>query len=58
MLFRSPDQIDQEIKEARRDAIMRRQMDISLAHNQEKIGKTMKVLLDQQQEDGSWLGRT
>lgn len=53
-----PDQIDQEIKEARRDAIMRRQMDISLAHNQEKIGKTMKVLLDQQQEDGSWLGRT
>lgn len=52
------DQIPQEIKEARRDALMRRQVEISLAVNRAKIGHTYEVLLDEQDEDGTWIGRT
>ncbi len=52
------DQIPQEIKEARRDALMRRQVEISLAVNRAKIGHIYEVLLDEQDEDGTWIGRT
>lgn len=52
------DQIPQEIREARRDALMRRQVEISLAVNRAKIGHTYEVLLDEQDEDGTWIGRT
>lgn len=52
------DQIDEEIKAARLDAVMRRQIDISLELNREKIGRTFEVLVEEQDEDGSYIGRT
>lgn len=53
-------QIDDDIKEARVDAIMRRQLDISYNLNQEKIGKTLKVLVESvdDESDHSYIGRT
>lgn len=52
------DQIAQEIKEQRADTIMRHQLDISLAGNKEKVGKTFEVLVEERDEDGSYIGRT
>ncbi len=52
------DQIPQEIKEQRQDAIMRRQLDISLESNREKIGETLDVIVEEKDEDGSYIGRT
>lgn len=52
------DQIPDEIKNRRLDGIMTRQMDISLKANQSKIGKTIDVLIDEKQDDGTYLGRT
>lgn len=52
------DQVEVEIKERRLDGIMTRQMDISLELNKEKIGKVFKVLVDESQDDGSYIGRT
>ena len=51
-------QIDEDVKEERLDGIMRRQLDISLELNKEKIGQTLEVLVEEQDEDGSWLGRS
>lgn len=52
------DQIDEAVKEERLDGIMRRQLDISLELNRSKIGKIFPVLIDEIDEDGSYLGRT
>lgn len=52
------DQIDEELKEVRVDGIMRRQLDISLGYNQEKVGQTFEVIVDEIDQDGSYLGRT
>lgn len=52
------DQIDEEIKAVRVDGIMRRQLDISLGYNQEKVGQTFEVIVDEIDQDGSYLGRT
>lgn len=51
-------QIDEELKDERLDAIMRRQIDISLAWNREKVGKIFEVLVEERDEDGSYIGRT
>ncbi len=51
-------QIDEAVKEARLDAIMRRQLEISLAVNETKIGKTFTVLVEERDADGSYIGRT
>ena len=51
-------QIDDEIKQERLDAIMRRQLDISLEYNREKVGKELTVLVEEKDEDGSYIGRT
>lgn len=51
-------QIEEEIKQQRQDAIMRMQLDLSLAINREKIGRKMVVLVEAQDEDGSYIGRT
>ncbi|MGN0736168.1 MAG: 30S ribosomal protein S12 methylthiotransferase RimO [Anaerovoracaceae bacterium] len=51
-------QIDEEIKQERLDAIMRRQLDISLEYNREKVGKELDVLVEEKDEDGSYIGRT
>ena len=51
-------QIDEEIKEQRLDGIMRRQLDISLELNREKIGSTLEVLVEEEDAAGSYIGRT
>ena len=51
-------QVPEEIMEHRKDAVMRRQLDISLESNREKIGQIMKVLVEEKDEDGSYIGRT
>lgn len=52
------DQIDEEIKAQRVDAVMRRQLDISREINEVKVGNTMVVLVDGMDEEGAYLGRT
>lgn len=52
------DQIDEETKNLRKDAIMRMQLDISLKSNREKIGTILQVLVEEQEPDGSYIGRT
>jgi len=51
------DEIPAEEKEARAQEIMEVQQEISLEKNQEKVGKTFKVLIDKK-EAGRYLGRT
>ncbi len=51
-------QVDDEIKEERTDSIMRLQLEISLKHNQDMVGTTQTVLIDEIDEDGSYIGRT
>ena len=52
------DQIPEDVKEARENSIMMRQMEISRKHNEALIGRTMEVIVDGKDEDGSYLGRT
>jgi len=51
-------QIDDEIKAARADSIMRMQVDFSREINEEKIGNTIEVLVDDIDEDGAYIGRS
>jgi ribosomal protein S12 methylthiotransferase len=51
------DDVPQEEKERRCEEIMEVQQEISLEKNQEKIGRTFKVLVDKK-ESGRYLGRT
>lgn len=51
------DDVPQEVKEARAQEIMEVQQEISYEKNQEKLGKTFKVLIDKK-ESGRYLGRT
>jgi ribosomal protein S12 methylthiotransferase RimO len=52
------DQVDDGIKEERRDAIMRMQMDISLENNRKKIGTVQQVIIESRDSDGTYIGRT
>ena len=51
------DNISQEVKEQRAQEIMEVQQEISYQKNEEKIGKTFKVIIDKK-EAGKYLGRT
>lgn len=51
-------QIDEEVKSMRQDAIMRAQLDISLENNRKKVGQVMEVMVEEQDSDGSYIGRT
>ena len=51
------DIISEEEKAERMDIIMKIQQEISLKKNAEKINKTLKVIIDSQ-EDGTYIGRT
>ncbi|MBN7772559.1 30S ribosomal protein S12 methylthiotransferase RimO [Clostridium aminobutyricum] len=51
-------QVRADVKEKRKDSIMRLQLEISLVKNQEKIGKTVEVLVEEQDEEGVYIGRT
>ena len=57
--FNMPDQVPKEIAEQRRDAIMQLQVDISLANNQKLVGKKLKVLVEEKEDDGTtYVGRS
>ncbi|MEI6021255.1 MAG: 30S ribosomal protein S12 methylthiotransferase RimO [Bacteroidota bacterium] len=51
------DDVAEKIKKKRADAVMAVQQEISLIHNQQKIGKTFKVLFDRKEGD-YFIGRT
>ncbi|MFD1143889.1 30S ribosomal protein S12 methylthiotransferase RimO [Larkinella insperata] len=55
--YTMPDDIPTDIKQERADAIMELQQGISSELNQEKLGKTYKVLFDRK-EGGFFIGRT
>lgn len=50
-------QISEEEKQNRADQIMSIQEEISFEKNQEKIGKTLRVIIDRKEGD-NWVGRT
>jgi ribosomal protein S12 methylthiotransferase len=51
------DDVPAEVKQQRADAVMELQQGISLEINQQRIGHTMKVLIDRK-EGGNFVGRT
>jgi ribosomal protein S12 methylthiotransferase len=51
------DDVPADVKQQRADAVMELQQNISLDINHQKIGKTMKVLVDRK-EGGNFIGRT
>ncbi|MBR2546906.1 MAG: 30S ribosomal protein S12 methylthiotransferase RimO [Eubacterium sp.] len=53
-----PDQVPEDIKEERRNLIMLRQLEISNEHNQEMVGNVYDVIIDEIDDDGSFIGRT
>lgn len=55
--YSMPDDVPADIKQQRLDAIMELQQGISLELNQQKVGKTFKVLVDRK-EEGQFIGRT
>lgn len=51
-------QIPKATKERRRDKIMALQQKISLENNRKKIGTILQILVEEQEEDGSYWGRS
>lgn len=57
--FDLPDQLPEEVKQERRDRIMAAQQEISLKRNQMEVGKTVDVLIEQENPDtGELVGRS
>lgn len=57
--YKLPNQLPQEIMEARRDALMELQQPISLKKNQAEVGKVVDVLIEQENPDnGELIGRS
>lgn len=52
------DDVPEKIKEERRDELMKLQSSISLKNNRKKINSTLRVLIDDRNEDGTYFGRT
>ena len=53
-----PGQVREDTKTKRKETLMRMQLDISLQSNQEKIGTLQEVLVEEKDQDGSYIGRT
>jgi ribosomal protein S12 methylthiotransferase len=51
-------QVREAVKLSRRDRLLRLQQGISLEKNREKIGRTLEVLVEEREPDGSFSGRT
>lgn len=51
-------QVREDVKKRRAETIMRRQVDISLEKNKKKIGKILEVLVEEQDEEGAYIGRS
>jgi ribosomal protein S12 methylthiotransferase len=52
-----PDNVPADIKQERSDAVMELQQNISLELNQQRVGQTLKVIVDRK-EGGNFIGRT
>lgn len=52
------DQVSDDLKDERKEQIMRAQMEISLESNRKKIGSTIEVLVEGIEESGLYYGRT
>ena len=52
------DQIDEDVKRARLDALMTAQQSISLARNQERVGTTVQALVENVRADGVAIARS
>lgn len=55
--YELPDDVPAEVKQEREDRLMQLQQQISLELNNEKVGKTFKVLIDKKEGD-FYIGRT
>jgi len=55
--FDLPDDVPAEVKQEREDRLMALQQEISLELNNEKVGKTFKVIIDKKEND-FYVGRT
>ncbi|MBQ2059360.1 MAG: 30S ribosomal protein S12 methylthiotransferase RimO [Firmicutes bacterium] len=53
-----PGQVRKDVKERRRDRIMRLQQGISLENNERYIGRVLRVLTEEMTEPGCYLGRS
>ncbi|MEL7658063.1 MAG: 30S ribosomal protein S12 methylthiotransferase RimO, partial [Bacillota bacterium] len=51
-------QVREDTKKRRKELLMTKQLEISLASNQEKVGKILEVLVEEMDEDGSYIGRS
>ncbi len=51
-------QVPEKVREERAECIMRCQLEISLAHNRDKIGHVLQVLVEERDQDGSYIGRS
>lgn len=55
---RMKNQVRRDVKERRRDRIMAAQREISLRHNEALVGKIFRVLVEEDCQDGTFIGRT
>ncbi len=55
---RMKNQVREDTKQRRKEILMRKQLEISLASNEEKIGRVLEVLVEELDEDGSYIGRS
>ena len=53
-----PGHVPEEVAQERLDRLMRLQQKISREINQARVGKTYEVLLERQEENGLWIGRS
>ncbi len=51
-------QVREETKQRRKDILMTKQLEIALKSNEQKVGKVLEVLIEETEEDGSYVGRT
>ncbi|MBD2101998.1 30S ribosomal protein S12 methylthiotransferase RimO [Leptolyngbya sp. FACHB-261] len=57
--FSLPNQLPQAVMDERRDALMALQQEISLKKNQQQVGRTVQVLIEQENpETGEFIGRS
>jgi len=56
--YNMKNQVDEDVKQDRLDMIMQHQMNISHDFNESLVGRTFEVVVEEQDEDGSYIGRT
>lgn len=51
-------QVREDVKNKRKEILMTKQLEISLESNEKKIGKVLEVLVEEIEEEGSYIGRS